>query len=269
MIQLAEGIAPPQAALDALKRYQQEVTDAGKYSEQVVKAKERFSAYNKKGNLAFDAVKVTLTAMCSGARRCCYCEDAPADEVEHIWPKDLYPERAFRWENYLYACGPCNGPKNNGFAIFQGDAVRSVARKPMAPVVPPPTGDTVLIDPRYEDPLEFLILDLKTWRFQASAPEGTRDERRATYTLTLLHLNDREYLRQAREEAFEGYVALLEKYITRRDAGKDTQPTRGALRRRGHPTVWREMQRQWDKYDELRSLFGQAPEAQSKDFLEA
>jgi hypothetical protein len=35
------------------------------------------------------------------------------DEAEHINPKDLYLERVFDWANYLYACGPCNGPKSN------------------------------------------------------------------------------------------------------------------------------------------------------------
>jgi hypothetical protein len=267
MIRLDEGIALDQTTREALNRYQQEVTDAGEYPEQVAKAKERFSAYNKKSNATFSAIKAALTAMCSGARRCCYCEDAPADEVEHIWPKDLYPERVFLWENYLYACGPCNGPKSNGFAVFHQGVLQSVARKKDDLIEPPVSGDPALIDPRHEDPLEYLILDLRTWQFGARHPTGTREEERARYTWELLHLNDRDYLLQAREEAYESYVALLEKYITRRDTGGEIKVTLRALRRRSHPTVWREMQRQWDKYDELRALFEQAPEARDINFL--
>ena len=199
--------------------------------------------------------------MCSGARRCCYCEDAPADEVEHIRTKDLYPDSVFVWENYLYACGPCSGPKNNGFAFFQGDRVQSVARKPKAPVVAPLAGNAVLIGPRHEDPLKYLILDLETYLFGTLHPEGTRDERRATYTIGLLHLNDREYLLQAREEAYQGYLALLEKYVRLKKKSQDTKGTLEAIRRRGHPTVWREMQRQRASYPVLDLLFSEAPEA--------
>ena len=54
-----------------------------------------------------------LSAMCHGPRRCMYCEDSAADEVEHFRPTDLYPEFVFAWMNYLYACGPCNVRKKN------------------------------------------------------------------------------------------------------------------------------------------------------------
>jgi len=57
-------------------------------------------------------------------------EDAPADEVEHHSPKDLYPELVFVWRNYLYACGPCNRRKNNHFSIIdiQTEALVDVSR---------------------------------------------------------------------------------------------------------------------------------------------
>lgn len=267
MIRLPEGIFPSQSARDKLADYQREVTAAGDYPAQVAHAKDRFSAYNKKGNATFDAVKIALTQMCLGARRCCYCEDAPADEVEHIWPKDLYPERVFLWENYLYACGPCNSPKGNGFAVFQGEQVQEIARKKDDPIIPPPIGAPVLIDPRHENPLDFLTLDLSTWQLQPRHPETSPAGKRARYTINLLHLNDRPYLLDAREEAFWSYLALLEKYIHQRDAGDSTQTTKRVLRRHNHPTVWHEMQRQWDNYELLRLVFDQAPEARDQNFL--
>ena len=50
-----------------------------------------------------------------GARRCGYCEDSDGDEIEHIKPRDLYPEKTFAWENYLLACGQCNRSKSSRF----------------------------------------------------------------------------------------------------------------------------------------------------------
>jgi len=68
-----------------------------------------------------------------------YCEDSAAVEVEHHHPKAHYPELAFAWENYLYACGPCNRPKNSKFAIFsQTGKPVLIFRKAKDPFKPPP-----------------------------------------------------------------------------------------------------------------------------------
>jgi hypothetical protein len=101
-----------------------------------------------------------------------YCEDAPADEVEHHSPKDLYPELVFTWRNYLYACGPCNGPKNNRFAVMDPADGRliDVSRPRGAPVIPPAQGTLALLDPRRDDPMAFLMLDLRdTFHLYAGA----------------------------------------------------------------------------------------------------
>jgi hypothetical protein len=205
--------------------------------------------------------------MCSGARRCGYCEDSAADEVEHIKPKDLYPETTFIWENYLYACGPCNGPKNNQFAVFASATGKliDVARKRNDPIVPPTPGDPVLIDPRREDPLAFMELDLLgTFYFLPIGPVDSRDYVRATYTISVLRLNDRDYLPVARAEAYRSYRARLSEYITRRGrraSRRHLDDLVRAVRRMGHPTVWREMKRQHKSSPELNDLFQQAPEA--------
>jgi hypothetical protein len=252
--------------LEGLARLQKKVTDAATYSEQVALAKKLFSQQNKPKNKIFDEVKRSLTAMCSGAQRCCYCEDSGADEVEHIRPKDLYPEIVFAWTNYLYACGPCNGPKNNRFAIFGVDGQEhTVTRLPKAPVLPPQVGEPLLIDPRREDPLDHIELDLvDTFWFLASGDAGSRSYLRAEYTIKLLGLNKRDYLPKARREAYDSYRARLVEYIHRRDVGEPQRRLElviSALRRMGHPTVWREMQRQAQLIPELRGLFEQAPEA--------
>ena len=140
-------------ARDELRRLQRRINSLGGYSEKVAEAKSEFARHNRISNPAFREVRAALTTMCSNSRRCAYCEDSVADEVEHIKPKDLYPDLAFVWKNYLYACGPCNGPKNNQFAVFSrrtGNQVE-VSRKRGQPIVPPEPGAPVLIDPRVEN----------------------------------------------------------------------------------------------------------------------
>src|ERR1051326_4230467 len=108
----------PQDTLALLHQYQREIDELPGYPSRVSAAKANFARYNNSRKEPFKTVRETLTSLCCGAQRCMYCEDSCADEVEHFRPKDLYPEACFVWENYLYACGPCNGPKNNRFAIF-------------------------------------------------------------------------------------------------------------------------------------------------------
>jgi 5-methylcytosine-specific restriction endonuclease McrA len=265
MIQL-EGIVLPLQARNQLRRWQADIDEIPDYADRVDEAERTFKSRNRARDVTFRVVRDTLTTMCSGARRCCYCEDSAADEVEHIKPKNLYPEVCFAWHNYLYACGPCNGPKNDRFAILFGPTrtLLEVARRPKAPVVPPPPGEPALIDPRHEDPLRFMFLDLlDTFWFSPVAAKGTEDFERAQYTIKVLRLNVREYLPKARAQAYKSYRARLKEYITDRDSGAPhSQLTRIILgiQRMDHPTVWAEMKRQHDSR-RLRDLFRSAPEA--------
>ena len=106
------------SAGNTLVRWQRLVSNESSHSGRVLAAKKLWKSRNRVGSATFDEVKGRLIILCSGARRCCYCEDSYADEVEHVWPKSLYPERAFQWENYLYVCGACNVPKSNRFALY-------------------------------------------------------------------------------------------------------------------------------------------------------
>lgn len=226
-----------------------------------------FSLRNTRGNQVFDAVKEALDRMCSGARRCAFCEDSMADEVEHVRPKDLYPDVVFVWANYVYACGPCNGPKGSHFAVFPvgSDTPTVVSRRPKAPVVPPLAGDSALIDPRTEDATTLMLLDLRdTYKFTPLARKGTRDHDRARYTIETLRLNDRDALTRARRAAYIDYVNFVRRYERDRDAKSSAAHLSWLvreLRGRQHPTVWREMQRQRERIPELQQLFGAVPEA--------
>ncbi len=264
---LLPDIALPDGAAAGLRAFQAEVDSAGSYAEQVAEGKRLFDLRNTRGNPVFDDVKRTLDRMCSGALRCAYCEDSRADEIEHVRPRSLYPNVVFAWSNYVYACGPCNGPKGNHFAVFVGDATAptEVARKPHAPIVPPPHGEPALIDPRVEDATNLMMLDLReTYLFTPLAAKGTRDRDRADYTIRTLRLNARDDLLGSRRQAYLDYVAHIHQY--RYERGHDAAEPRLAelrdvVRNRQHPTVWREIQRQHDKLPELRSLFAEVPEA--------
>lgn len=64
--------------------------------------------WDLKNNKAFKEIRETLCIMASGIERCMYCEDSAGTDIEHFWPKNIYPLQAFRWENYLLACSSCN-----------------------------------------------------------------------------------------------------------------------------------------------------------------
>lgn len=250
-----------------LKAFQNEVNSTRSYAEAVSEAKRLFALRNTAKNKTFQAVRAALATMCSGARRCCYCEDSCADEVEHIKPKDLYPELVFTWQNYIYACGPCNGPKNNKFRIFHSRtrAVIDISRKIGDPVRKPPKGDPPLIDPRKEDPLQFLELEMEaTFFLLPRLALSKRDRERAEYTIELLHLNDRDLLPRARRNAFGSYRARLIEYEKKKRHGAAAavlQNLMNDLLQMPHPTVWAEMKRQRNDHWELKQLFQEVPEA--------
>ena len=177
-----------------------------------------------------------------------YCEDSVADEVEHFRPKDLYPDAVFAWRNYLYACGPCNGGKSNRFSVAEPGTGQLVddTRRRRARVTPPREGAAALIDPRHENPLDFLIFDLPdTFEFTPFADTETVEFRRADYTIDLLRLNDRGYLMEARKNARVAYEALLERYVTLTQDGashRQVARVKKCIQGTPHPTVWAEIE---------------------------
>lgn len=265
MVKLRNFSLPP-AACEKLKEWQDAVDAISDYAVRVAEAKRQFGQRNKPDNAVFRVVRYYLQGICSGAARCVYCEDSMADEVEHIRPKDLYPEVVFVWDNYIYACGPCNGRKNNKFAVFVvgSGVLLEVTRKSNAPVIPPARGQMVFINPRRDDGLKMMELELETgWLFPAGRGNSKKHQR-AKYTIETLGLNTREKLLKARADAYRDYCALLCEYIKRRDDGAlPAQLTDliNFLKGRQHPTVWAEMKRQHSLIKELNDLFIQAPEA--------
>lgn len=263
MLKLIE-IGPPQDLLRQLQAWQDDVNERADYAAQVAKAKAAWDSHRSTHTMQH--VATLLAQMCCGGRRCAYCEDSLADEVEHIWPKSLYPELVFDWRNYLYACGTCNRKKGARFAVYPAASGpwQCVSRKPGDPVSAPVPGAMVFINPRSEDPMQFFWLDLAdTFRFVPLPSLSQRERERADYTCENLPLNEPP-LCVERENEYGNYRARLRDYVAAKQNGAPRvvlDRHRAALLRLRHQTVWFEMKRQQEKLPELGVLFAQAPEA--------
>ncbi len=266
MIGIASVPLPPDVQTE-LDKFQADIDKILNYSDRVKAAEQQFVSKNQNTNPTFREIRRVLTSMCAGERRCMYCEDSVADEVEHIKPKSLYPEEVFVWLNYLYACGPCNGPKRNKFEVYSAKNGRrvDVTRGKKALIQPPTAGHPLLIDPRREDPLNFMLLDLSgTFFFGGKGAKNSKNFKRAEYTIDLLGLNRRDYLVRARRVAAFSYSVHLRDYINRRDIGDTSVELANlitVIQSMSHPTVWREMQRQKKTVFSSDDLFAKAPEA--------
>jgi len=263
VLRVRPSAPPSDTTTAALADLQEKVDQEATYADRVARAKARWQAVDKSGK-AFVEIKRLLTDMCWGSRRCMYCEDSLADEIEHFQPKDLYPEFVFSYENYLYACGPCNGPKNNRFGVLEPgkDEVTDVTRGRDDEVEPPLKGEPAFLNPRSDDPLDFLVLDITdTFLFRARPRVGARKKARAEYTIRELHLNDRSYLVEARRVGYAALVCALEAARTRKQEGKDLGPPRLSIEWTPHRSVWEAMKRQRAKVAELAELFEAVTEA--------
>ncbi len=183
---------------------QRATTFLNKRTERVQKAEdpgtEAARLWNLKNNKAFDEIRKTLAEMASGNERCMYCEDSVGTDIEHFRPKALYPLYAYRWSNYLIACGRCKSNyKRDELPLDENN-------------VP------LLAEPTSEDPRDHLGLSLITGKIVALSRKG-RDSARV-YGLERREL---EKGRAANKTAFE---ALLEKYGRARELGKDDEAER-------------------------------------------
>lgn len=248
-----------------LKGYQDAVTAKSTFAEQVAEGKKLFSQHNKKTNAAFKVVRQKLSEMSGGTVRCNYCEDSNANQVEHIYPKNYYPEKCFNWKNYCYACGPCNQPKSDKFAIFETvTSLEKDLKKDVAEGTKPPKGAALLLDPRADQPLDFLFLDTSSTFNFVPFKDDPNGIRRANYTIEVLGLNSRSHLVRARKIAFDNFRSRLFEYVAKKEAGEKKAVLQGlieSLQEEHHQTVWQEMKRQRSEHPEIDDLLNRAPEA--------
>lgn len=259
-------ISPDEEVLNGLAQLQQRVDAAADYPSRVAAAKMQWAT--QRSHVALRDVELLLADICSGGKRCSYCEDSLGTDIEHIWPKSLYPQCVFDWMNFLLACGRCNSRKGASWAVYSSASgtYQVVSRSPKAPPVTPPTaGDPVFIDPRQEDAFQLLMLDLRSFRFVVKPGVVDRLSERVKYTLNTLGLNE-DALCTERDHQYGNYLARLKVYLHEKQQGADASMLdrhRSAILRQRLPTVFREMQRQQTSIPELNSLFREIPESLS------
>lgn len=262
MIRLTTALPLLQSDVQELQRLQQLIDNTVGYPNQVAIADQKWS--NKPDALLF-RVREALDKICCGARRCGYCEDSMADEVEHIRPKNWFPNQTFDPTNYLFACGPCNGPKSNDYAVVDSSgALNEVKRTKNAAILPPPAGQEALLHPWLDNPSQYLFLDLvNTFEFKARSSLNNQQKARANYTILTLRIN-KDPLQRARREAFHDFAGRLNAYHhaeKRNEARTYLDRMRDELLQKQHITVWREMQQQSSLLPFLKDLFNLVPGA--------
>ena len=295
MIQLFSNQLLPATTIHLIA-VQGRISGEATFQEKCIKAKREWSSKTSSqvAQAAFTDIKSKLKEMCSGTTICVYCEHNEATDIEHIYPKRLFPEKAFIWENYVFACGNCNTHyKRDSFKVFEpAQTATSVDLTPTdyKGFAQPATDDTVFINQREEDPMTLLELDFVQYSFYFMERHlaGSREYEKAKYTKDLLGLNTRDDLVEQRKAAFGFYKQELVKYVSISNSidliqledcvdgvidtvsqvanfAHEQQRLKDAIRNRilkhTHRTVWKEMIRQRQQLPTTLSLFNQAPEA--------
>lgn len=165
--------------------------------------------WDLQNNKAFREIREVLLQMASGIERCMYCEDSAATDIEHFWPKAVYPDRAFEWLNYLIACSRCN-------SNFKRD------RFPLDPA-----GAPLLLDPTEDDPLDHLSFSPWTGRFESQSSKGEP-------SIEVFGLN-RTTLTRGRADAWMALRHLLIRYAALKTQGDAEEAGRIETIVRRHP----------------------------------
>jgi uncharacterized protein (TIGR02646 family) len=286
---------PKATSINHLASVQQAILNEPTFEAQAKKASSRWDSKTstRAAKEAFADIKKTLIEMCVGVEICVYCEQNEATDIEHIFPKKLYPEKAFSWDNYVLACGKCNTHhKADNFSVFNPrNSTDELDVKPARGTYqPPPTDDALFLNQRNEDPMDFFELNLTLQQFiyTPKHPAGTRNRLKAEYTIKLLGLNSRASLVRARQNATKYFRDRLGKYV---DAINSTnfaelkaaidddfgginetldfntekerikQSIKEDVQTYSHPSVWKELVRQRANLPRINALLNAAPEA--------
>lgn len=188
---------------------------------------------NNVGNVAFTEIKNTLLTMCIGVEVCNYCEQNEATDIEHIEPKSFFPEKTFDWQNYLLACRTCNTDyKSDKMYVFDNTNTNN----PILLIrdTPPSSTQIAFINPRAENPMDFMKLNLSDFQFYAIHPPNTQAHQKAEKTLEILQLNNRRTLIHNRKHAFDYYKRLLREYVAVKNATTHQQLEQALD---GHPPI--------------------------------
>jgi uncharacterized protein (TIGR02646 family) len=133
--------------------------------------------------------------------KCAYCEQIAAKDVEHFYPKADFPERMFRWDNFLRGCKNCNNAKRDRFPLTE-------------------QGEPILLDPTVDEPFDFLRWDFLTGRTLANPKEPARTRGETTRRLFDL---DQEPLAEERRKKLWLVEYLLARVVREDPVSQETR----------------------------------------------
>ena len=83
-----------------LEKKQKTISDLSTFTEKSTKAGK---AWESKGSPdVFKKIKTHLISLCVSVEICNYCESNEANDIEHIFPKKLFPHRTFLWKTIFW-----------------------------------------------------------------------------------------------------------------------------------------------------------------------
>lgn len=181
------------------------------FAEQAGEAKRLWNkkTTTKEGKQAFGEIKTSLVEITVANGICNYCECDRASDIEHIHPKSFFPELTFIWENYLLACKKCN-TENKLDKCYVVDSIGNIQLLKRG-TQPPANSTVAFINPRIENPHDFMILNLNTYKFLVLKNLSEENQWKAKQTIEILKLNDDEVLIGAREAAEEFFMQKMER----------------------------------------------------------
>lgn len=148
-------------------------------------------------------VLATLKHMMGECERCMYCLDSHGTDIEHFWPKALYPERMFLWSNLLLCCAECGRFKGDHFPLDNGQPL--------------------LVDPTAEEPWTYLDFDPATGNVIARFEIDRNDwSLKGQATVDTLQLDRREALSNIYQRTYRRLVAVIEQYLAKVSASVDS-----------------------------------------------
>lgn len=275
------------------------------YKDKIDKADARWG--NKKGSNAgrdaFQEIENKLVELAIGKKYCHYCEHArivdehnkPDSDIEHFYPKTHFPSKAFVWENFLYVCKDCNSfhkGKGAKFQVFDnnGNTIELQSGKGRDYIIPP-SDESVLINPRTENPMDILFLNLPTGAYILHPSLAYNDNAKIRFDYTVREVLKLNAYAADRRESYDTFVQCLRAYVCAKQSVSTLElnhirkgllsvmfrpftshqfkkrkaavckDIRTSIPLRKHQTVWEEMKRQRKTINGLHQLFTQAPEA--------
>ncbi|MGH1337587.1 MAG: retron system putative HNH endonuclease [Aureispira sp.] len=194
-----------------LRQAQEKINHSPSYYKKVKQAKVLWQS-KKKANAHKSAFNRIEKALQQEGSHCHYCEGVLGSSIEHFYPRGFYPNLTFVWENYLWSCQTCNTQyKGAQFALFAApNSAKVVPLVKDRSFTPPTSQDSVCLNPRVDNALDYWQLDFETGHYVIKKDTSPRAQARAHYTLELLQLNGRSNLVQGRQKAYKNYQSLLD-----------------------------------------------------------